>query len=454
MAKPRFWFKCNTYCLAVLVAALIFAPSRGPEAVWALALVWFLAALAADSLWHRAVDGVTPITMAPAVYIAALTLLPLSWGVPVVAAAAATGSLLWRRDAPGQALVQGGVAGLASLPALGALLLAGAVGRAGAAPAASFFSHTGTFLAIAGAGVVFLAAHQGGVALAASRRRPGSPGRVWLETFGRETELVTSGALITVAILAAFCFDLLGYRGLLLCVMPLLFVRDGSLRNLELEKAQGLLIKNERLAAKGEMAAEIGHEINNYLAAVSGRAQLLVRKLGPEENPALLDEAERVRTLAVEMGELAKGLMDFSHREVKRTAFGINELVEKTVDFVRPQTRFRTWDFQLEPDPEVPRVQIDPGQIQQVLLVLLGRMAEGGKTDGEHRMRIRTFSDAGRKSVGIEIRSGIRRPPAEDGMPDEATLDTVRRIVDRHQGRFVVEDEASGEGYQVLLPAA
>jgi len=454
MAKLSFRFKCNTSCLAVLVAALIFGPSRGPEAQWALALVWFLASLAADSMWHRGLDGVTPISMAPAAYIAALTLLPVTWGVSAVAAAALAGSFLWRRDGPVQALVQGLVAGLAGLPAVGVLILGGAGPHPGPAPGTSFFTHTGTFLLMAGAGVVFLAVHQAGVVLAASRQGPVPARRVWLATFGRETELVTSGALITVAILAAFCFDLLGYRGLLLCVMPLLFVRDGSLRNLELERAQGLLIKNERLAAKGEMAAEIGHEINNYLAAVSGRAQLLLRKLAPEENPALLVEADRVRTLAAEMGELAKGLMDFSHREVKRTAFGINELVEKTVDFVRPQTRFRAWDFSLEADPEVPRVQIDPGQIQQVLLVLLGRMAEGGAPDGEHRMRIRTFSDAGRKSVGIEIRSGIRRLPSEDGVTDETTLDTVRRIVDRHQGRFVVEDDVSGEGYQVLLPAA
>jgi nitrogen-specific signal transduction histidine kinase len=162
------------------------------------------------------------------------------------------------------------------------------------------------------------------------------------------------------------------------------------------------------------------------------------------------------------MGELAKGLMDFSHREVRRTAFGINELVEKTVDFVRPQIRFREWDFSLLPDHNLPRVRIDPGQIQQVLLILLGQIADGpDPTPTSCTLQIRTFSDEENKSVGIEIWPALHGRERPEGLDegDESTedgqvLSTVQRILDRHDGRFDIDESEGGDTYRVLLPAA
>jgi hypothetical protein len=98
-------------------------------------------------------------------------------------------------------------------------------------------------------------------------------------------------------------------------------------------------------------------------------------------------------------------------------------------------------------------VRIDPGQIQQLLLILLGRVADAGATSAAgYHMRIRTFRDDPHKAVGIEISAGSRSHQGEDG--DEQTLETVRRIVDRHRGQFAVEGGESGDTYRVLLPAA
>ena len=273
------------------------------------------------------------------------------------------------------------------------------------------------------AGVAFIALSQIHRAAMAARTREASPVRVWREVFGSETEVVTSGALITVFVLALFCYEVLGYRGLLLCVMPLLFVRDGSRRYIELEAAQSRLIQNERLAAKGEMAAEIGHELNNYLAAVSGRAQLLLRSLGETTEDGLVTEARRVHDLSSQMAGLAKGLMDFSRRESHKAPAGLNELVEKTVDFVRPQTRFRGINFRFNPDPDLPRVTMDPGQLQQVLLALFGRMADQSSS-GTRNLDIRTFTDERRRTAGIEILTPRSADAAfETGEPEAAESD-------------------------------
>ena len=142
--------------------------------------------------------------------------------------------------------------------------------------------------------------------------------------------------------------------------------------------------------------------------------------------------------------------MDFSHREVRRDSYGLNELVENTVEFVRPQTKFRVWNLVLNPDPSVPSVEIDPGQIQQVLLILLGRVA---KHSHPGELHIRTFRDTSGRSAGIEILNPGPCPEASDPRSEEE-LATVRRILDRHQGRFEVESGDQKEIYRVLLPAA
>jgi len=463
MAQPSLNLRWTTFLLAGLVGALLLTSSRAAGPPLVVALTWFLACLVTESLWHPALDGETPITMAPAAHVAALAVLPPLWGLGITATAALCAGFLWRRGRLGAAFLEAGAVLVGGGLALVVFILGGAQLPANGDGILNLFTQHEPyqFVLVALACILFLAFHQLVHATAAGARRGIRPDRAWRQAYGGETELITMGALVVVSVLAVFCYEALGYRGLLLCAMPALFVRDGSRRNLELAAAQSRLIDNERLAAKGEMAAEIGHELNNYLAAISGRAQLVLRKLTGED-PELATEAARIHALAGRMAELSKGLMDFSHREVKRTSFGLNELVEKTIEFVRPQTRFRGLELAFEPDPSVPAVDVDPGQIQQVLLTLLGRVADLSRRSPGLRLSVRTFSDERRKAAGIEIVS----PGAglEDLLPDktgttgedrERALETIHRIVERHQGRFeVIAGTEEGETFRVLLPAA
>jgi signal transduction histidine kinase len=456
----------NAHLMTLLVVGLLGAfflasdRSLGPYPV--ILGTWFAACLAAEALWHRALDRVTVLTMAPAAHLAAVAVLPVTWSLSLVGLSAFAGALVWRRERLRPALLWALGAVVPAFAALEALMLAGSHVPVTSRPVGEAFvllQPRQIFWLIV-AGGAYLVVAQGIRALVAGRARGVGPLRAWLRAYGTETELVTSGAMITVGVLAVFCYEILGYRGLLLCVMPILFVRDGSRRYLELEAAQAKLIQNERLAAKGEMAAEIGHELNNYLAAVSGRAQLLIRNLGENGGGVLYTEGERIRQLSTQMAELARGLMDFSHREVKRSAFGLNELVEKTVDFVRPQTRFRGMNFDFSLDPDLPPVEMDPGQIQQVLLTLFGRVADRPvDRTAERSLEIRTFADDRRKTVAIEICTARSLDPGgvEEGGDGsaEAALGVVHRILDRHQGRFEsTPPQDPRETYRVLLPAA
>ena len=63
-----------------------------------------------------------------------------------------------------------------------------------------------------------------------------------------------------------------GWAGLAVFLVPMVLVRYTSVRYIALRQSQGALISAERLAAKGEIAAEVGHDIKNFLHGISAHA--------------------------------------------------------------------------------------------------------------------------------------------------------------------------------------
>lgn len=452
MLRARMHWKIIT--IACMVETMFLPVGREPGALWVILGTWLLTCLLAEALWHVSLDGRTTLTMGPAAHIAAIGVLPAWWAIAVVTVTSILGAALWRRRSPMAALIRGGFSAVAAACAIGVLVATGDyLPVTACTPCETALADPGRLLGLGLAGLVYLALGQWFRALTTARSLGMNWRSAWRGGFGYETELVTSAALVVLGVLAVFCYATLGYRGIVFCVMPLLFVREGSRRYVELEAAQGKLIQNERLAAKGEMAAEIGHEINNYLAAVSGRAQLILRQ-GAEE-PTVLEESEGVRAVSTQMAELAKGLMDFSYRGVKRTAFGVNELVEKTVEFVRPQKRFNQVSFKFDADPGLPSVEMDPGQIQQVLLTLLGKAADRASMGSSAPLIIRTADDPRKHTVRLEIRTGPLLTPDTAPAEHDPEIGTVHRILERHQGKLErTQDPDGGETFRVLLPAA
>jgi len=439
----------KTLALSIVIAVLFWIADPGPYALWLSIMSWTAICVASEGFWHRAPDDTNAVSMAPAAEIGALLALPHLWGGVVVVASRIFGVWIWRRERPPRVALEAGSALLATAVAIATFHFL----EKPLSPLNLASSPKG-FATVVLAGALFIAVEQTFLSYWTARHNRIAFSDAWQGAFGKASGLMTSAALLTVAGLVVFGGQTLGVRGILLAAMPALFVRDGSRRNIDLERAQTQLIKNERLAAKGEMAAEIGHELNNYLAAISGRAQLLLRKIEEESKGPASAEAERVRQLANQMAELARGLMDFSHRDVKRTSIGINELVEKTIDFVKPQMKFRDFEFNIDSDPSLPRVEIDPGQIQQVLLVLLGKTAECGVSGGSKGLDVRTFVTPERQvAIDIGLSEGHLTRCLEPE-EEEAALETVRRILDRHRGRLQGPDDEDTDGYRVFLPAA
>lgn len=227
----------------------------------------------------------------------------------------------------------------------------------------------------------------------------------------------------------------------------------------EPKEIQGHLMCSARSSAMDRMAAEIGHALNNHLAVVSGRAELLVFNIKRGEVNRALQSAEIISEQTERMKRLTKILMNACVWDDRKAECKINDLVKDLILFIQPQKRFEGVEFVLKLDEELPTVKIDRDQIQEVLFNLYNNAAEvmaGGRitTRTEYQregnsVRI-TVSD-----TGPGIAEGLERKVFEPGFTTKKGghglgLAVCRRIVRDHGGTIQVKSRV-GEGTSFVI---
>jgi len=244
---------------------------------------------------------------------------------------------------------------------------------------------------------------------------------------------------------------------------------DGQIFLLELmsditerERLYARLTEAERLAATGELAAGVAHEIRNPLAAIVNATTLLGDEGG-------LSQEERTSTLGAvrkEARRLNRILSDFlvfaRPREPKRLPGDIREVVDHVVALIREDpARAQRVELDVRVDPPVPSFVFDADQMTQVLwnIALNGVEALDGRGRVGIDVRLRgssvaiAVSDTGR-GIPPEERRRIfdpfySRKPAGTGLG----LTLARRMVTAHGGRIEVESiPGRGTCFTILLP--
>jgi signal transduction histidine kinase len=316
-------------------------------------------------------------------------------------------------------------------------------------------------------GVAYFLVNTGLVALAVSLEQRTTFLAVWRTDYVYRNSLVSSVALFALSPLLVLSFLALGYPGVLLFFLPLLIIKDQNREYIHLQKMTQALISSERMAAKGDMAAEVAHEINNYLAVLSGRTQLLLMRASRAGDEAMKGDAEIIRQQVGRMSALAKGLLDFSHKGVQLRAFDLDKLVIDTVDFVRPQNLFDQVDLVTEVGTGAGEVQADPGQLQQVLINLLRNAAqatrEAAPSPEGMQARIEVRTATGRKGTvrvtvadnGPGMAADVVARVFEPGFTTKEDghgygLATCYRILQNHGGKITVQSEP-GRGATFIL---
>jgi signal transduction histidine kinase len=294
-----------------------------------------------------------------------------------------------------------------------------------------------------------------------------SIGEVYREDFFYGEQIISDLALVLLSPLMVVSYATLSYVGVLLFYVPLVVIRDSHRRYVQLRRAQDQLIHSERMAAKGEMAAEIGHELSNYIQAISGRAQILLMEATAAANEKLERSARMIFEQAGHMTILARGLMDYSYKEIKIQRVDLNDLVNRTVEFVRPQNKFDGVEFEIALGQDLPIISADPGQIQQVFLNLVSNAADAMAESSTRDRRIRVTSGLQKSGDFVEVvvadnGPGMKRAVLERVFEPSFTtkagghgfgLSTSYRIVHLHGGTITAESELGrGATFRVVLP--
>ncbi|HEU4439054.1 MAG TPA: GAF domain-containing protein [Methylomirabilota bacterium] len=171
----------------------------------------------------------------------------------------------------------------------------------------------------------------------------------------------------------------------------------------DLQAAQETLVRGATLRAVGELAAGAAHHLNNLMAVVLGRAQLLLHKNRvPEMAPAL----RTIERAAVDAADTVRRIQAFSRAQHggRATELDLNETVRESIDFTRArwehEAQVRGAGIQMVFEPgELPPVRGRKAELREVLTNLILNAVDA--LPGGGRVLIRSWSEPGRAMVSI-----------------------------------------------------
>ena len=242
----------------------------------------------------------------------------------------------------------------------------------------------------------------------------------------------------------------------------------------DLKEAQEQVVWTEKLASLGKLAATIAHEINNPLAGVLNYIRLMIKILSRNHvsQEKLEDIARYLKLVESEIarcGEIVKDLLAFSRRtKITIESNRIEDIIDKTLNLISHDLEMKEIQLQKSIELNLPKVQCDFKQIQQVFLNLVYNaseaMANGGtltltanRASGSKEFLEVVISDTG-SGIAKEDMDNIFDPfftTKEEEKGVGLGLSVVYGIIAKHNGTIEVESElGKGSTFKVRLPCA
>jgi two-component system NtrC family sensor kinase len=231
----------------------------------------------------------------------------------------------------------------------------------------------------------------------------------------------------------------------------------------QLQETQARLLHKEKLASMGQLAAGVAHEINNPLGTIHLFTSALLNSL-PETDPRREDlltiqrETDRCKVIVGSLLNFAR------QQEVLAEDTDLAATLDRAVEAVAHQPAFAGVHIERRFAEDLPRIQADPSQLQQVFVNLMNNAADAMKGCGTLTL---TASKVDSSAVEVDVRDTGCGIPDEDlgklftpffttkgpGRGTGLGLSIVYGIVKMHRGQITVSSRM-GEGttFKVILP--
>jgi len=231
-----------------------------------------------------------------------------------------------------------------------------------------------------------------------------------------------------------------------------------------LKETQAQLIHSEKLASLGQMSAAVAHGLRNPLASIRAATQLSLHRL-PKKSPL----GEHLRAVIGEVDRLEKRISHLLDFTKPVPFYPLLERVEPLVEGVRTifTEKMAQQGIRLKADvrPDLPRVWVDPSQIEQALLEVISNALEAMPKGGTLRLSLGMEPEDEREVVSIEVTDD------GEGIPEEALprvfepffttkadgtglgLAIAKRFVEQNKGTMTVtSNPGEGTSVRIALP--
>jgi signal transduction histidine kinase len=279
-------------------------------------------------------------------------------------------------------------------------------------------------------------------------------------TLAGDTPWLVLGIGAVLAVLVTMVVEIQGRRRDY--AAALVEVRTASLRRAvtDLEQAQAQLVRQEKMAAMGQLASTVGHELRNPLAVIMNVLYLLETMAGAEASETMRRHLATARRETSAATLIVSDLLDYAAGRAPMSGpVHLADLVTEALSVVPPPAGVEVATH-LEPDMEI---NADRDQIRQVLLNLITNgydsMPDGGVLD----VSVRSAGDSAQITVtdtGLgmdeETRSHIFTPfYTTKSRGIGLGLAVTKRVVEAHAGTIAVRSTPSvGTSFTVTVPAA
>lgn len=235
----------------------------------------------------------------------------------------------------------------------------------------------------------------------------------------------------------------------------------------EQKKAQQQMLRAGKLAAVGELAGHVAHEVNNPIGIISAKARLLISDHRQDMSEKVHQELEKIIDASDRVAHIAQGLLSYCRQSVAtRNPIDVSDPIHAALNLIEQRAEKSGVEIENRLAGDMPFIEANADEMQQVFLNLmlnaLDAMPDGGRLTisfeepaaDDHELTVH-IADTG-NGIPEDIQDRIFEPfytTKQDGKGTGLGLSICAGIIQSHGGQLQV-DSAPGEGtvFSITMP--